>query len=111
MPPASTIFILPMPPLALAQPLDGIGDPLGPGRVLLRFGDPVEIFALRRRRKAVEHFLRLGIGLERGGKLRMQSRWRLGLMLDLARRRGGFGESRRLADKVVQFPVAWQVVE
>src|SRR6476646_10119011 len=83
---ASTILILPVTSFAFSEPFDRSRDALLARRVLLRLGDPFEIVALRRWRKAIEYRLGFRRVRERLGEFRMQLRRRLGLMLGLARR-------------------------
>ena len=103
---------IPMAALALAEPLDRGGDALGPGRILLGFGNPVEIVALGARREAVERGLGLGRLGQSGGELGMQLGRRLGLMLGLARQwSGGAASWAAVEDQAIELGIGRQVAE
>src|SRR5215218_9626121 len=92
------ILILPMPAFPFGQPFDCRANALRSRSVVLRFGYPFEIIALRRRGEPIERRLCLGRLGQRRGEFRMDfGRW-LGCVLGLAGRRRASGQLGALAD-------------
>src|SRR5215208_4422787 len=94
--------MFPVPALALAEPLDGVGDALLARLVAFGFRDPLEIFAAAARREAVERGFGLRRFVEGSRELGMQRRRRLGPIFWLARGRSVRRKLGGLGDELVE---------
>src|SRR5690606_11401279 len=83
--PASALLVLPVPPLALGHPLDGLRQPLCAGLLAFCLDDPFDVFAPAARREGIERRLRRPVLLQRDGEVLRHIRRRL--RRGLARRR------------------------